>query len=901
VAGLEQAYVGTAMARLRAGLVETLSRYWPGEKHGADERERCAVVARMPIRTSSSSKKCSGFVTGPAVPGYCAHDRTLFPEAAMNATHPKDTDLNDFLLGKLPDAEHAEIEAHLCGCEGCVTNAARLSQVDTLAELLIAANARNDSRCSAAHTPSTPDTPSALDATCEIPNPAADGAPPLPTGLTGHPRYRVMRPLGAGGMGSVWLAQHLVLDRRVAIKVIRPERLASAGATERFRREARAVARLSHPNIVAAFDAEEVVGTHFLVMEYVAGESLADVLAGGPVPLVEACRAVRDAARGLAHAHAAGLAHRDIKPSNLIRTPDHVTKVLDFGLATAELGSGEGLTSQNMVVGTPDYIAPEQAVEAHAADTRSDVYSLGCTLYHLLAGHVPFQAGSVLKKLDAHRHAEPPPLTNVPPQLAALVARMMAKHPDDRPTAAAVAQALGPFCCEPAAAGRSRRRPGRRWLVAAGVLLALAGVAAGAVVYKIQRGRQEITIETNDPDIEVVIRRNGELVRIVDTNTKQVWELDAKKMRLRPDGSELSIDLPGKEPLVIRRKGEVAVVVRRTPAPAAPAERPATTVPRAELLCRIPFVFGGSLDFSPDGKQFLATTTEKGKKFAVIFDTATGKERERMTLPNEPTVWFLPGSTDLLIAAGGSLSRWDRKTGKKRADLFRLPPNGFCPTPPSADGKRVVYFQTSGEGPGRHLVIVYNLETKREEFRVRRVRVGSLLAAYPVFSLNGKMLATVDTIPGSSVLRVWNAAGTLVRSISVKGFACGGPTVQFGRRDHEVIAMYLDDTRGPGREAWFDGTWDLTTGDQLRKTLVSNDDLHSGLLPRNGFRMVEPDGKRGLRFTDTWTGKLAAVYPMHEDIQPFSVSRDGRYFLVATASELHLLRLPLVRGKQDKP
>src|SRR5205814_4997818 len=172
------------------------------------------------------------------------------------------------------------------------------------------------------------------------------------------------------GMGSVWPAEHAVMRRPVALKVIRPEFLSRPGAAERFTREVRAAAKLHHPHIVTAFDAEEVGGMHFLVMEYVEGQTLADRLAAGPLPAAEACRAVRDAARGLAHAHAHGLTHRDVKPSNLIRTPAGLTKVLDFGLATAEAGCGEGLTGQNMVVGTPDYIAPEQAVEAHAADAR---------------------------------------------------------------------------------------------------------------------------------------------------------------------------------------------------------------------------------------------------------------------------------------------------------------------------------------------------------------------------------------------------------------------------------------------------------------------------------------------------------------------------------------------------
>src|SRR5207253_818704 len=150
--------------------------------------------------------------------------------------------------------------------------------------------------------------------------------------------YEAVRLLGVGGMGTVWLAQHAVMNRQVAVKVIRPDLLAKPGATERFLREVRAAAKLHHPNIVTAFDAEAVGDSCLLVMEYVPGETLGDRVKAGPLPVAEACRAVRDAARGLAHAHAAGLVHRDVKPHNLIREASRdasapgVVKVLDFGL-----------------------------------------------------------------------------------------------------------------------------------------------------------------------------------------------------------------------------------------------------------------------------------------------------------------------------------------------------------------------------------------------------------------------------------------------------------------------------------------------------------------------------------------------------------------------------------------
>jgi serine/threonine protein kinase len=223
----------------------------------------------------------------------------------------------------------------------------------------------------------------------------ADGVPPE---LARHPRYRAIRLLGEGGMGAVYLAEHRRMKRVVALKVINPKFLSHPGALARFQQEVRAAAQLDHPNIVAAHDADQADGLHFLVMEYVEGQNLADYLAEkGPLPVAEACDAARQAALGLQHAHERGTVHRDVKPHNLMRAPSGRVKVLDFGLARLAAGPGDAaeddeaptaphLTGAGAVVGTADYIAPEQARDAHGADGRADVYGLGCTLYHLLAG-----------------------------------------------------------------------------------------------------------------------------------------------------------------------------------------------------------------------------------------------------------------------------------------------------------------------------------------------------------------------------------------------------------------------------------------------------------------------------------------------------------------------------------
>src|SRR5581483_8080916 len=228
-------------------------------------------------------------------------------------------------------------------------------------------------------------------------------------------------------------------------------------AVERFGREVKAAAKLDHPNIVKAYDAERAGDLQLLAMEYVEGLSLADVLAKkGPLPIPNACHYVRQAALGLQHAHEKGMVHRDLKPHNLMLTPKGVVKILDFGLAklVSERQKQGGLTHDNAVMGTPQYLAPEQATDSKSADIRADIYALGCTLYDLLAGRPPFAGDNPIQVVIAHIEQAPPPLEglrpDVPPALAALVARMLAKDPAQRPqTPKEVADALAPFAKPP--------------------------------------------------------------------------------------------------------------------------------------------------------------------------------------------------------------------------------------------------------------------------------------------------------------------------------------------------------------------------------------------------------------------------------------------------------------------
>jgi serine/threonine protein kinase len=282
----------------------------------------------------------------------------------------------------------------------------------------------------------------------------AAGDARLPGGLVPPPSlagYEILGELGRGGMGVVYKARHRLMERTVALKVIHRRLLAGHEPVERFEREVKAAAALNHPNVVTAFDAVQVGDEHVLVMEFVAGVTLAQLVErDGPLPVGIACDYARQAALGLQHAFEQGLVHRDIKPQNLMLTPQGRVKVLDFGLARLHRGEPGALTASGMVMGTPDYLAPEQAADPRAADIRADLYSLGCTLYFLLVGQPPFPGGTFVQKLEAHARKAPPPLCRrrpeVPAGLARVVERLLAKDPARRyQSPAEVAAALEPF------------------------------------------------------------------------------------------------------------------------------------------------------------------------------------------------------------------------------------------------------------------------------------------------------------------------------------------------------------------------------------------------------------------------------------------------------------------------
>ena len=379
---------------------------------------------------------------------------------------PPKAALADFGLGKLDRRRAETIGRHLETCVDCQRFVASVSGDDFVARLKHAwppgASPAGGARPSGEPVPAGPQRSQSIAGRGQsLAFPAgAPGAQPsdlaAPPELVNHPDYELIKELGRGGMGVVYLARNRMLDRLEVLKVVSRALLDRPGAIERFQQEIRAAARLQHPNIVAAHSALRVGDLLVLAMEYVPGEDLSRVVARrGALPIVNAAYYAQQAALGLQHAHEKGMVHRDIKPDNLILAQDgknHIVKILDFGLAkaTSEKQAEGGLTRTGQMLGTPDYVAPEQMLDAQKADIRADIYSLGCTLYYLLAGRPPFDGNSLYEILQAHHKGSARPLNelrpDVPVELATVVAYMMARRPAERyQTPGDVAQALQPF------------------------------------------------------------------------------------------------------------------------------------------------------------------------------------------------------------------------------------------------------------------------------------------------------------------------------------------------------------------------------------------------------------------------------------------------------------------------
>jgi WD40 repeat protein/serine/threonine protein kinase len=781
-------------------------------------------------------------------------------------THPGPETLRAFGEGRLPPEDAAGVEQHLADCEGCC-----LALAETPADSFVARLRQ------ARDIPPAGDdeAPTRLGPGSATPLPAVVRIPPE---LAGHPRYRVLRLLGRGGMGAVYLAEHLRMGRLVALKVINDDLWRQPGALARFQQEVRAAAQLDHPNLVAALDADQAGDLHFLVMEYVEGRNLADHLAeNGPLPLAEAADIARQAALGLQHAHERGMIHRDVKPHNLMRTAAGEIKLLDFGLARLaavpgpDMPAGEGtgrthLTAPGTIVGTPDYIAPEQGSDPRGADGRADLYSLGCTLYHLLAGQPPFPEGTVREKLARHAAEEPRSLrelrAEVPKGLAAVVAGLMAKRPEDRfPTPAAAAAALAPYArpASTAVPSRPRSRMARRILLTL-LLVATLGTAAAVLLrLSADRGR-EVVIETDDPDIEITVQ-GDRIVRLSDPNTGKAYRLDRDNLTLGlADGEDgLEVTLDDQRPVVLKRRGKrIAVVhLEREPATSETPNRVGEVRWFTEGLEASALRTG--VAFSPDGRLVYAASLASPNA-VLVWDRRRGSLVKRLATPGNLFGFALsadgrlmaaanPG-TDITVssAADGRLVR--RLTGPKGG--FFIQRVAFAP---AADRL------AAGDAGGR--VFVWDLSSGQPLWARQRPPACRALA----FSPDGRTLA----VGGNHGPLLLHDAATGKETGSLQMANCAACAFS---RDGRRLA-----TGGDSEVLW----WDVPAGKLVRR-FAGHTALAALALAPDERHLATAAGDGALRWWDLDTGAEVEHFAGHPGgALAVAVSPDGRQLLSSGA------------------
>jgi WD40 repeat protein len=611
-----------------------------------------------------------------------------------------------------------------------------------------------------------------------------------------------------------------------------------------------------------------------------------------------ACDYVRQAALGLQYAFEQGMVHRDLKPHNLMLTPGGRVKVLDFGLARfADEASRGDATGSGVVLGTVDYIAPEQADNAHGADIRSDIYSLGCTLYHLLAGRPPFPTGTPLQKLTAHVNKKPQPLTelrdDLPEGLMSVLERMTAKNPRDRyQTPAEVAIALEPFAVPTAVARvprRRRRAPatdhgrtvvldqtparfrGRRlFAIVTAILAFLVAGVLGAAVYRIATDKGELVITTESDDVKVVITQGGKVVDVIDTKTdKQIrlalrsgeYELELKGA---PEGLKLNID----KATLTRGKETLAKIEHIDKTPSTPVGQV------RRFLGHTRSVWGVAL--SPDARYALSTSADTTIR---LWDLQTGIEIRsyRGHTASTHAVAFLPDGREFLsCSADGTMRHWQTETGKQlhSADLH----GHIYDVAVSPDGRLALAAH------GDKTLHLWDLKNWRE---IRRFEGHTERLQRVVFSADGRraLSGALD-----KTMRLWDVeTGTQLK--------CFMP-----HQDNVVgVALSPDGRLALSGSGSPDGDGELILWDIAKEKELRRFKGHKGRVPGVAFSpdgrfvLSGADGDCSVRLWEVATGKELHRFDGHEGGVSYSVvfSRDGRYALSGSHDgTMRLWRLP---------
>jgi len=780
-------------------------------------------------------------------------------------TCPEAGRLQDLLDGNLPDEQQAGLNSHLESCRKCQE---RLESLAAGKETWTGV-ARNLN--AGAETPEAGlqrvMAESKKEVSVEPEAPAAEvpldflSPPEDPAHLGRLGQYEVIEVVSRGGMSVVLKAFDANLHRVVAIKVLAPQLATTAAARTRFRREGFAAAAISHEHVVAVYGVDEINGLPYLVMEYIAGESLQERLdRDGPLELKEILRIGIQTAQGLAAAHAQGLVHRDIKPANiLLHNGVARVKITDFGLARAV--DDATLTQSGFVAGTPQYMSPEQA-RGDAIDHRTDLFSLGSVLYAMCTGRPPFRGSTtmgVLKRVSddrprAVREINP----EVPPWLAEIIAQLHAKNPAERfqsaaevaevlgkhlaalqqasPSAAAVMSVPAPApAAPPRRSGLFRKRP---WAIAAALLPVLAGMfvvseATGvtnvtefvATVLRIHTPHGTLVIETDDPGVEVAL--DGGVVRIHDAGPKEIRVTTGEhRIRATKDGKEVQVD----QELVTVTRGSKTIVRIRLETRAGAAKQA-----RSADLVRLFLGHTGPVSqaaFSPDGKRILSGSGwPEGDATIRLWDVATGKELRR----------FQPKS--------GMTGAW---SGDRANEVNSVAI--------SADGRRALSGGVGAE------VILWDLETGKE---IRRFsgHTGTIWAV--CFSPDGRraLSGSID-----HTVRLWDVdSGRQIRVFL--GHTAWVHSVCFAPDGGRALSGSRDKTAR---------LWDVDTGRELR--------IYGDNPTWVETAVFTPDGRKALlgtgtimRLLEVDSGKELHRLQGARWITNVAVSRDGRWALSANA------------------
>lgn len=520
--------------------------------------------------------------------------------------------------------------------------------------------------------------------------------------------YALLERLGEGGTGQVFKARHVKMERIVALKLIRKELLQDPEVRARFQREIQVVSQLSHPNIVHAFDAGPVGASYFLTMEYVEGTDLDKLVRrSGPLPIAQAIDYARQAALGLQHVHEKGLVHRDVKPSNLLLVGQaSVVKLSDLSLArfqqvedaeaaaalTAAVATQVVTPAGAMMMGTPDYLAPEQALDFHAADIRADIYSLGCTLFFLLAGRAPFAGGTLAQKLLRHQNATPPDVqqlrADIPTGLAKVVQKMLAKQPADRyQTPAEVAAALEsaglrsrtlPAEQTPALSGRSGRPAVLRCVATCGLVLMvilLAWALWPTSGPHQARGPEDVLKEVPGtpgglmavpgdarlPFTDAVFSPKGNMLALVRKDgALRLWDLADNRLRELGTHSGITAAVFAPDGRTFATAGGDTVKLWEMP-----GGKLRGTLPHANQSVK-------AVAFDP-GSKILATATD----FVHLWNAADGTMKDPPLRPapgvNAWSVALATGASYLAVGySNGTVGWWNLATGKQERTLLGL-------------------------------------------------------------------------------------------------------------------------------------------------------------------------------------------------------------------------------------